>query len=59
MMRSEKSIKQLERMITKIANRHSSWEVFTDFVVMSALAISNGVDWYHYQERPTGSVLGG
>lgn len=45
------AIKNLERMITKIANRHSTWEIFTDFVAMSALAISNSVDRYHYQER--------
>lgn len=51
MMLTEASIKQLERMITSLANRHSTWEVFTDFVAMSALAISNGVDGYHYQER--------
>ena len=45
--------KQLLKCIESMGYRHSTWQVFSDFVEMSAIAISNTVDWIHKEERET------
>ena len=43
--------KNLVHAIEKFLQRHAKWQVFTDWVQMMALAISNAVDWRQYKER--------
>jgi len=43
--------RNLIKLIEKVAYRHSTWQVFSDFVEMSALSISNSVDLVHFDER--------
>lgn len=43
--------KQLIKLIEGTGYRHSTWQVFSDFIEMSALAISNTVDWIHKEKR--------
>ncbi|MDU5080269.1 N-6 DNA methylase [uncultured Tissierella sp.] len=43
--------KSLIDLINKTSYRHSTWQVFSDFVEMSAIAISNSVDWIHREDR--------
>ena len=45
----KKFLKEFGRM----SYRHSAWEVWKDFVVMAACALSNPVDKMHYEERET------
>ncbi|MBR7072062.1 MAG: N-6 DNA methylase [Eubacterium sp.] len=45
------NIKRLCDSITSISDRHSTWEVFEDWLAMSAISISNTVDWKHAEER--------
>jgi hypothetical protein len=46
-----KSIKQLIDLIGQLSYRHSAWEVFSDFVEMAAIAVSNSVDWNQREAR--------
>jgi type I restriction-modification system DNA methylase subunit len=39
------------KLIEQASYRHSSWQVFSDFVEMVALSISNSVDSRQYKER--------
>uniref|UniRef100_UPI003F491EFB N-6 DNA methylase n=1 Tax=Cupriavidus taiwanensis TaxID=164546 RepID=UPI003F491EFB len=43
--------KELLSLIKSFGYRHSTNDVFSDFVEMSALAISNAVDRHHYEPR--------
>lgn len=43
--------KELLSLIKSFGYRHSTNDVFSDFVEMSALAISNAVDRHHYDSR--------
>jgi hypothetical protein len=43
--------KQLINLIQQLSYRHSSWQVFSDFVEISAIAVSNTVDWVHWEDR--------
>ncbi len=43
--------KDLINFIHQLSNRHSTWEVFSDFCEMSALSVSNSVDWRQWKER--------
>lgn len=43
--------KEFLRVFNQLANRHRSWDVWRDFIVMYACALSNPVDKEHYQER--------
>ena len=45
--------KEIIKTITTLSYRHSLWQVFTDFVEMAALAISNSVDAIHKEKRET------
>ena len=36
--------KTIAQLVGQLADRHSSWQVFTDFVEMGAIAFSNGID---------------
>jgi len=44
-------VKELMKLIDKIAYTHTSREVFKDFIEMSAISISNSVEHSHYNER--------
>jgi len=35
----------IAKTISRMAHRRSAWEIFTDFVEVSAITISNAVDW--------------
>lgn len=50
-MRKSDYYKNLIDFITKASYRHSKWQVFSDFVEMSAISLSNAVDWVHKEER--------
>jgi hypothetical protein len=43
--------KNIVTTISDLAYRHSSWQVFSDFVEMSAISLSNAVDLRHREER--------
>lgn len=43
--------RQLVRRIEQLAHRHSPWNVFSDFVELSAISISNAVDLVHAEQR--------
>lgn len=43
--------KPLVRLIEQAAQRHSIWQVFSDFLEMSAISISKPVDPVHREER--------
>ncbi|UEM07992.1 N-6 DNA methylase (plasmid) [Skermanella rosea] len=48
---AEQHRKALIKLIGLNSHRHSTWEVFSDFCEMSALAISNGVDLPQREKR--------
>ncbi len=43
--------RNLIKLIEKAAYRHDTWQVFSDFVEMAALSISNSVDLAQFDER--------
>lgn len=43
--------KELVKLFDRLAQRHSRWEVWADFVYMTAAALSNAVDRAHFEER--------
>ena len=43
--------KQIVKLIEEMAGRMSAWEIWQDFIVLSALAISNSVDREHRETR--------
>lgn len=43
--------KNIIKLIEQASYRHSTWQVFSDFVELSALSISNRVDKRYYKER--------
>lgn len=45
------SKKEFLRVFNQLTNRHRSWDVWRDFIVMYACALSNPVDKEHYDER--------
>lgn len=45
------SKKEFLRVFNQLTNRHPSWDVWRDFVVMYACALSNPMDKEHYEER--------
>lgn len=49
-MREKECKEELLKLFRKFYNR-ANWEVFSDFVVMSACSFSNAVDKKHYDER--------
>lgn len=44
-------VKELIELINKLSAKHGVWEVFNDFIGISAIAVSNSVDWIHKDER--------
>ena len=47
------SKKEFLRVFNQLTNRHRSWDVWRDFIVMYACALSNPMDKQHYDERET------
>lgn len=45
--------KELVKLFDRLTQRHSRWEVWADFVYMTAAALSNAVDKAHFEERET------
>lgn len=43
--------KDLVRLFDLLAQRHSRWEVWADFVYMTAATLSNAVDKAHFEDR--------
>lgn len=43
--------KELARLFDRLAQRHSRWEVWADFVYMTAATLSNAVDKAHFAPR--------
>lgn len=43
--------KELIKLIRQLSSKYSTWGVFTDFLAMAAISISNAVDWLHSSER--------
>lgn len=50
-MRITEHTKTIIKNIQYLGSRHSTWQVFEDFVAMSAISLSNGVDWLHRDQR--------
>lgn len=46
-----KTQKELARIFDSLCSRHSRWEVWADFVHMTAATLSNSVDKVHFGER--------
>ena len=44
-------VKELCNSIKSLGGKHSAWQVFEDFLEVSAISISNAVDWVHSEER--------
>ena len=44
-------ISELKKSITALGYKHSIWQVFEDFVILSACSVSNAVDFLHREER--------
>jgi len=45
--------KNLLKLIQKFSSRHHHWQVFSDFVELAAISISNAVDATHREARET------
>jgi type I restriction-modification system DNA methylase subunit len=45
------SINNIIKLIQKLGYRHQTWQVFSDFLELCALSISNSVDWPRKEER--------
>lgn len=43
--------KELAKILREVAHRHSLWQVFSDFLAMAALSISNSMDKRQYAVR--------
>jgi hypothetical protein len=43
--------KEIVRTIQQLAHRHSTWQVFADFVAACAITVSNAVDWPQREPR--------
>jgi N-6 DNA Methylase len=41
----------LTKLITEISHRHGQWQVFSDFVEMAAISISNAIDMQQREQR--------
>ena len=50
-MTKQANNQQFIKIFNKLAYRFSPWEVWKDFIVMFACAISNSLDKTHYEER--------
>lgn len=49
--RDQKARKEFLKIFSQLTHRWRSWDIWTDFVTMTACAISNAVDQLHYDER--------
>lgn len=49
--RDQEARKEFLRIFRQLTYRWRSWDIWTDFVTMTACAISNAVDQLHYEER--------
>lgn len=49
--RDQKARKEFLRVFKSLTYRWRSWDIWTDFVTITACAISNAVDTIHYEER--------
>ena len=43
--------KEMKKTIHGISSRHGTWKVFSDFITMAAVSISNSVDKENYDTR--------
>lgn len=43
--------KEFLRLLRHLGTKYSTWNVFEDFLAMSAISFSNAVDWVHREER--------
>lgn len=48
---SSQPLADIAKVLRSVANRHGLWQVFRDFVAMSAISLSNAVDKRFYEER--------
>lgn len=48
---SSQPLADIPKVLRSVANRHGLWQVFRDFVAMSAISLSNAVDKRFYEER--------
>ena len=49
--RNENIRKEFKKTFQSLTNRWRSWDIWTDFITMTACAISNSVDKLHFDER--------
>lgn len=50
-MNFTQNLKEIEKRIRQLGGKYSTWQVFEDFLSMSAISISNAIDWTHRDER--------
>ena len=43
--------REIIKIIQDLGYKHGNWQIFTDFIAMSAISISNTVDWVHRDDR--------
>jgi type I restriction-modification system DNA methylase subunit len=43
--------KQFHQIFSSISQKYDTWELWTDFILLSSIAVSNRVDRYNYQDR--------
>ena len=49
--RDQKARKEFMRVFRQLTHRWRSWDIWSDFITMTACSISNAVDQLHYDER--------
>lgn len=49
--RTHNHYKNIIQLIKSLSPRHSTWEVFSDFLMMSAISLSNAIDYSHSNQR--------
>src|SRR5690625_3946547 len=50
-MQYEKSMQQIKKLIDSISGKHRRYDIFRDFIVLSACTISNSVDKMQWKNR--------
>lgn len=51
LMHGDEYSKKIVKMIGTLSNKHSTWQVFSDFVEVMAITLSNAVDKLYFEER--------
>ena len=50
-MKSQRIRSAFTRKISQLTGKYMNWQIWRDFVIMSATSISNSIDLTHFEER--------